>query len=109
MIGYYVEQLERIAEGLGAPLITGKTPQHEREELYDRFRAGALDVLCVSKVANFAAACVGDELTVRARVAANYEKKGHRLVDLDALVIANGRTLVARVLHIAVYQLRQLA
>ena len=62
-----------------------------------------------SKVANFAAARVGDELSVRARVAANYEKKGHRLVDLDALVIANGRTVVARVLHTAVYQLRQLA
>jgi DNA excision repair protein ERCC-3 len=54
VIGYYVEQLERIAQGLGAPLITAKTPRHEREELYDRFRAGALDVLCVSKVANFA-------------------------------------------------------
>jgi acyl dehydratase len=62
-----------------------------------------------SKVANFAAGRVGDELSVRARVAANYEKKGHRLVDLDALVIANGRTVVARVLHTAVYQLRQLA
>jgi hypothetical protein len=62
-----------------------------------------------SKVVNFAAARVGDELMVRARVAANYEKKGHRLVDLDALVIANGRTVVSRVLHTAVYQLRQLA
>ena len=45
----------------------------------------------------------------RARVAANYERKGHRLVDLDALVIANGERVVARVLHTAVYQLRQLA
>ena len=62
-----------------------------------------------SKVANFAAARVGDELSVRARVAANYERKGHRLVDLDALVIANGRTVITRVLHTAVYQLRQLA
>jgi hypothetical protein len=61
-----------------------------------------------SKVANFAAAHVGDELSVRARVAANYEKKGHRLVDLDALVIANGRIVVSRVLHTAVYRLRQL-
>lgn len=61
-----------------------------------------------SKVANFAAARVGDELSVRARVAANYERKGHRLVDLDALVIANSRTVVTRVLHTAVYQLRQL-
>ena len=62
-----------------------------------------------SRVANFAVASVGDELSVRARVAANYEKKGHRLVDLDALVIANGDRVVARVLHTAVYQLRQLA
>jgi acyl dehydratase len=62
-----------------------------------------------SRVANFAVARVGDELSVRARVEANYEKKGHRLVDLDALVIANGGTVVARVLHTAVYQLRQLA
>ena len=62
-----------------------------------------------SKVANFAAARIGDELSVRARVAANYERKGHRLVDLDALVIANGRTVISRVLHTAVYQLRQLA
>jgi hypothetical protein len=62
-----------------------------------------------SRVANFAVARVGDELSVRARATANYEKKGHRLVDLDALVIANGATVVARVLHTAVYGLRQLA
>jgi hypothetical protein len=62
-----------------------------------------------SKVTNFAAARVGAELSVRARVAANYERKGHRLVDLDALVIADGRTAISRVLHTAVYQLRQLA
>jgi acyl dehydratase len=62
-----------------------------------------------SKVANFAVARVGDELTLRARVAANYEKKGHRLVDLDCLIIANGRAVIAHVLHTAVYRLRQLA
>jgi DNA excision repair protein ERCC-3 len=54
VIGYFVGQLGRIAEALGAPLITGKTARHEREQLYDRFRAGELPVLCVSKVANFA-------------------------------------------------------
>ena len=54
VIGYYVDQLARIADLIGAPLITGKTPRHEREELYERFRAGMLPVLCVSKVANFA-------------------------------------------------------
>lgn len=58
-----------------------------------------------SKVVNFRAARVGDELSARARVAANYERKGHRLVDLDVLIVANGAA-VARVLHIAIYRLR---
>lgn len=54
VIGYYVAQLRELAEALGAPAITGKTPRSEREELYQRFRDGELPVLCVSKVANFA-------------------------------------------------------
>ena len=62
-----------------------------------------------SKVRNFAAVRVGAEVTARARVLANYERKGHRLVDLDCLVVADGTTVAARVLHTAVYRLRQLA
>jgi hypothetical protein len=62
-----------------------------------------------SKVINFAAVRVGDELSARGRVAANYERKGHRLVDLDIVLIANGATVLAHVLHTAVYRLRQLA
>jgi hypothetical protein len=58
-----------------------------------------------SKVANFGVARIGDELSARARVAANYERKGHRLVDLDVLLVANGR-VVAKVLHTAIYRLR---
>ena len=38
---------------LGAPIITGKTPQREREHLYNQFRAGEVKRLVVSKVANF--------------------------------------------------------
>ena len=53
VIGQYIEQLERIAAHLGAPLITGKTPTRERERLYDQLRAGELRLLVVSKVANF--------------------------------------------------------
>jgi acyl dehydratase len=51
----------------------------------------------------------GDELTVRARVTGNYEKKGHRFVELDALVVANGRTPLAHCRHIAIYQPREQA
>ena len=54
VIGQYIEQLEQIAGKTGAPIITGKTPQKERDELYSKFRSDGLDVLIVSKVANFA-------------------------------------------------------
>jgi acyl dehydratase len=59
-----------------------------------------------SKVQNFAPARVDETLSVRARVVANYERKGHRLVDLDALVLAEETRLVAHVLHTAIYRLR---
>lgn len=62
-----------------------------------------------SIVRHFAAAAVGDELTVRAEVAANYERKGHRFVELDVLVVANGRTVAARIGHTAIYRLREAA
>ena len=53
------------------------------------------------------AARSGDELTARAKVTGNYEKKGHRFVELDALVVANGRTPLAHCQHIAIYQPRK--
>ena len=51
----------------------------------------------------------GDELTARAKVTGNYEKKGHRFVELDALVVANGKTPLAHCQHIAIYQPREQA
>ena len=51
----------------------------------------------------------GDELVGRAKVTGNYEKKGHRFVELDALVVANGRTPLAHCRHIAIYQPREQA
>ncbi len=53
VIGQYLDQLHALAERLGAPLITGKTPVPERERLFDAFRAGDERLLVVSKVANF--------------------------------------------------------
>jgi acyl dehydratase len=51
----------------------------------------------------------GDELTARAKVTGNYEKKGHRFVELDALVVANARTPLAHCQHIAIYRPREQA
>ncbi|MEZ5853678.1 MAG: hypothetical protein R3D67_02635 [Hyphomicrobiaceae bacterium] len=57
----------------------------------------------------FDVARVGEALSARAKVVANYDKKGHRLVDLDCLIVAGDDRPIARVLHTAIYQLRHLA
>ena len=53
VIGAYLEQLAAAAKRLGAPLITGETPQRERERLLGGFRSGAIPVLILSRVGNF--------------------------------------------------------
>ncbi|MGH3363113.1 MAG: DNA repair helicase XPB [Nocardioidaceae bacterium] len=53
VIGQYIDQLDEIAERLDAPVIKGETPVKERERLFNAFRAGEIDLLVVSKVANF--------------------------------------------------------
>lgn len=53
VIGQYLDQLTELAEHLGSPLITGATTVRERQRLFDAFRAGEIDRLVVSKVANF--------------------------------------------------------
>lgn len=54
IIGQYLEQLDLISKRYGVPIITGKTPNRERDRLYAAFRSGELKLLVVSKVANFA-------------------------------------------------------
>jgi DNA excision repair protein ERCC-3 len=54
IIGEYITQLEQLARELSAPLVTGKTPQVEREQLYERFRKGEVRHMVLSKVGNFA-------------------------------------------------------
>jgi acyl dehydratase len=62
-----------------------------------------------STVQHFAAARIGDELSARTVVTANYDRKGHRFVELDVLVYAGQETPIARLGHIAIYRPRQLA
>jgi hypothetical protein len=62
-----------------------------------------------SRMQLLSAASRDDVLTARAKVIGNYEKKGHRFVELDALVVANGKTPLAHCWHIAIYQPREQA
>ena len=54
VIGDYIDQLTQISSLINAPIITGKTPNSDRERLYSLFRNGEIKLLVVSKVANYA-------------------------------------------------------
>ena len=62
-----------------------------------------------SRVQHLATASVGDTLSVHAHITRNYEHKGHRFVELDALVLANETTPIAHIAHTAIYRPRQVA
>jgi len=53
VIGQYLDQLQELADALDAPQINGSTPVDEREQLFRAFREGSVNLLVVSKVANF--------------------------------------------------------
>ncbi|NIZ19033.1 DNA repair helicase XPB [Entomospira culicis] len=53
IIGQYLSQLQAIAKELNLPIITGKTPQDLRDDLYNQFRNKTIQTLILSKVANF--------------------------------------------------------
>jgi acyl dehydratase len=93
------------AEGLGHP---GLLQRVMNKVLVDNAILGPW-IHVGSRMQLLAAGHSGDELTARAKVTGNYEKKGHRFVELDALVVANGRTALAHCRHIAIYQPREQA
>jgi DNA excision repair protein ERCC-3 len=54
IIGQYLHQLGQLQKRFDIPLITGQTPQADRDRLYDQFRKGEVRQLILSKVGNFA-------------------------------------------------------
>ena len=60
-----------------------------------------------STIRYLGAAAVTDELTVRVKVTGNYERKGHKFVELDGVIVANGSKPVAHCQHVAIYQPRE--
>ena len=92
-------------EGLGHP---GLLPRVMNKVLVDNAIMGPW-IHVGTRMQLLSTARIGDELTARAKVVGNYDKKGHRFVELDALVIANGKTPLAHCHHIAIYQPREQA
>jgi acyl dehydratase len=60
-----------------------------------------------SQISHFGLVHYGDRLAARAQVLDNYERSGHRFVELDVLVLANDSQVVARYRHTAIYEPRQ--
>jgi hypothetical protein len=60
-----------------------------------------------SEIRNYDIARVGDRLAAPARVIKEYDHKGHRFVELDVLITANGAKSLARIHHTAIYRPRQ--
>lgn len=54
IIGQYLGQLAELQRLIQAPIITGQTPNAERDEIFAQFKMGEISILIVSKVANFA-------------------------------------------------------
>jgi DNA excision repair protein ERCC-3 len=54
IMGSYLDPLPAAAEIAGAPVITGETPQADRERFYAAFRQGHIRRLVLSRVGNFA-------------------------------------------------------
>ncbi|QEO10780.1 DEAD/DEAH box helicase [Protaetiibacter larvae] len=101
VIGQYLDQIEELAEALGAPQLTGSTPIAERERLYQEFRDGITKVLVVSKVANFSVDL--PEATVAIQVSGSFgsrqeeaQRLGRLLRPKESGLPANFYTLVAR-------------
>jgi hypothetical protein len=94
-----------VREGLGHP---GLLQRVMNKVLVDNAILGPW-IHVGSRMQLLSAARRGDELAVRAKVTDNYEKKGHRFVELDALVVGNGTTPLAHCRHVAIYQPREQA
>ena len=62
-----------------------------------------------SKVRNFSAARVGEELTVRSKITSNVVSKGHAIVEFDALIVADGARTIAKIVHTSIWRPRHVA
>ncbi|MFF5264902.1 DNA repair helicase XPB [Actinomadura viridis] len=84
VIGQYIDQLDELSELLDAPVIKGETRVKERERLFDAFRSGEIDVLVVSKVANFSIDL--PEATVAVQVSGAYGSRQEEAQRLGRLL-----------------------
>lgn len=94
VIGQYIDQLDELAERLGAPVIKGETSVKERESLFAAFRTGEIDLLVVSKVANFSVDL--PEASVAIQVSGSFGSRQEEAQRLGRLLRPKGDGRTAR-------------
>ena len=62
-----------------------------------------------SKLRNYAAGRVGQQLALRSRITSNAVSKGHAIVEFDAIVVADGERSIAEITHVAIWRPRQIS
>ena len=65
VLGTYLDQLNWVARRFKLPIVTGKTPNDERERLFAAFRSGEISRLALSKVGNFAIDLPGANVAIQ--------------------------------------------
>ena len=92
IIGQYLDQIHAVSGALGVDEITGETPVEQREELFEKFRTGAISTLVVSKVANFSVDL--PEASVAIQISGSYGSRQEEAQRLGRLLRpkADGRT-----------------
>ena len=65
VLGTYLDQLNWVARRFELPIVTGKTPNDERERLFAAFRSGEISRLALSKVGNFAIDLPGANVAIQ--------------------------------------------
>ena len=100
-----VEEPLALYHGPGAVAHPGLLLQQANRALSENVRLGPW-VHVASDVAHCGLARVGDRLRTRGRVARVFEKKGHQLVELDLLIVADDVRPILHVRHTAIYHLR---
>ncbi|MFD1825759.1 MULTISPECIES: DNA repair helicase XPB [Mumia] len=94
VIGQYIDQLDDLAERLDAPVIKGETSVKEREALFAAFRTGEIDLLVVSKVANFSVDL--PEASVAIQVSGSFGSRQEEAQRLGRLLRPKGDGRTAR-------------
>lgn len=107
-LGRYADEVEEplsLYHGPGALVHPGLLFQQANRALSENVALGPW-VHVAGDLSHCGLARAGERLSTRGRVARLFERKGHRYVELDVLVVADGARPILHVRHTAIWELK---